>query len=114
VGQGSACEVLRWNFRVWLWGLKGARLVWWRRKLLRSWGVSGEKLISFRSEVLQKVVDESEKVLHNLVSVLHENVHAAVVLKGSLFSAASVVEWRSCLMLRRMFFNNLQSISVGA
>jgi hypothetical protein len=30
--------------------------------------------------VLQKVVDESEFVLHNLVSVLHENVHAAVVL----------------------------------
>ena len=71
-------------------------------------------MITLRSEVLQKVVDESEKVLHNLVSVLHENVHAAVVLAGGFAGAASVVEWRSCLMLRKMFFNNLQSISVGA
>jgi len=36
-----------------------------------------ETLMIFRSEVLQKVVDESEKVLHNLVSVLHETADAA-------------------------------------
>ena len=35
----------------------------------------------FEVKVLQKVVDESEFVLHNLVSVLHENVLAAVVMK---------------------------------